>query len=87
MLNASDILASAQSLAPFLIDCYQSLHMIPELAHQEVETNAFLRRVLTEHGISYFAPTENITIACVTGKQPGAVVGIRCDTDALPVTE
>ncbi len=66
---------------------YRRLHRIPEVAYQEKETNAFLRETLDRWGIPYAAPADNITVATLQGALPGAVVGIRCDTDALPVRE
>lgn len=66
---------------------YRGLHRIPEVAYQEIKTHAFLRRTLNGYGIPYEAPQENITVALLKGKMPGATVGIRCDTDGLPVQE
>ena len=66
---------------------YRSLHRIPEVAFHETETHAFLRKTLDDWQIPYRAPQDNITIALLEGKLPGATVGIRCDTDALPVQE
>ncbi|MBR4332886.1 MAG: amidohydrolase [Clostridia bacterium] len=66
---------------------YRRLHQIPEVAYQETETHAFLRETLDRWGVPYAAPDAHITVAQVQGALPGAVVGIRCDTDALPVQE
>ena len=66
---------------------YRGLHRIPEVAYHEKETHAFLRKTLDDWQIPYAAPQENITVALLKGALPGAVVGVRCDTDALPVQE
>ena len=66
---------------------YQHLHQYPEVAHQEQGTNRYIRALLDEWGIPYLAPQDNITIAVIDSGREGATVGIRCDTDALPVTE
>lgn len=66
---------------------YRSLHQIPEVAYQERETHAFLRKTLDSWHIPYETAGETITVALLKGALPGAAVGIRCDTDALPVRE
>ena len=66
---------------------YRDLHRIPEVAFHETGTHAYVRAALDRWGIPYAAPEDNITVATLKGALPGAVVGIRCDTDALPVTE
>jgi len=87
MYQESAIRQDAQALAPYLSQVYRHLHRHPELAHQEFETNAYIRRELDACGVDYLAPAENITIAVVDSGLPGATVGVRCDVDALPVEE
>ena len=82
-----ELLARAEALAPWLSETYRALHRRPELAHQERETNAYLRARLDELGIPYRAPADNITVALIEGGGEGPCVGLRCDTDALPVRE
>ena len=80
-------LTAARSLEGDTRDLYRHLHQYPETAHQEQGTHRFLRSVLTKYGISFEAPRDNITVAVLRGALPGATVGLRCDTDALPVQE
>ena len=87
MLHGSKILEQAEACRQEYIDMYRWLHRHPETAHKEVQTNAFIRRELDRLGIGYDAPADNITIAVIDTGLPGAVVGLRCDTDALPVME
>ena len=87
MLCENIIREEAQALASYASDTYRWLHSHPELAHQEFETNAFLRRELDAMSIPYLAPAENITIALIDSGLPGPTVGLRCDVDALPVQE
>ena len=62
------------------------LHMHPELAFQEFETAAIIRRYLTEWGIP-FRTVETGTIADIPGSAPGPVIALRADIDALPIQE
>ena len=62
------------------------LHMHPELAFQEFETAAIIRRYLTKWGIP-FRTVETGTIADIPGSAPGPVIALRADIDALPIQE
>lgn len=70
-----------------ILAIYQHLHQYPEVAHREQGTNRYIRDLLEKWGIPYLAPADNITIALADSGKEGAMVGVRCDTDALPVTE
>ena len=87
MLDPKRLLNEAQLLQPDLTETYRALHRCPELAHHEVQTNRLLRSELDEMQIPYLAPADNITIALLDSGLPGPCVGLRCDTDALPVLE
>ena len=87
MLNGTQLLARAQGFAPWLSGIYRDLHRMPEVAFHEVNTHRYLRARLDELGIPFLAPQENVTIGLIEGGGPGACVGLRCDTDALPVQE
>ena len=82
-----EILKQAKSYQSELVRMYRDLHRWPEVAHHEVKTNAYIRSFLDKLGIYYDAPADNITIAIIDSGKPGATVGLRCDTDALPVQE
>jgi len=87
MPNGNEILKQAQLYKSDLIEMYRHLHRYPETAHHEIETNRYIRSKLDEMCVSFLSPAENITIAIIDSGKPGAVVGLRCDTDALPVQE
>lgn len=87
MLDFAMIRKEAEQLQPEAVECFRYLHRHPETAHHEIETNRFIRRELDKWGIPYEAPQDNVTIAVVDSGLPGPVVGLRCDTDALPVQE
>ena len=65
------------------------VHMYPEVGLQEKETAKYIAEKLREMGLE---PQENIggygVVAVIEGgKGPGKCIGLRADTDALPVEE
>ena len=73
-------------------DCLTALfewfHSHPELAYEERETTAKIRDVLEDAGIPILdSGLETGLIAVIEGGQPGPVIGLRADIDALPVQE
>ncbi len=87
MLTPQIILTEARALEPEALRIFHTLHRRPETAHHEVETNRFIRACLTKLRIPYEAPKDNITVATLHSGVPGPVIGLRLDTDALPVME
>ncbi len=87
MLHGNSILEQATAYQKEYIEMYRHLHRHPETAHHEIQTNCFIRRELDKLGIPFLAPADNVTIAVIDSGLPGATVGLRCDTDALPVQE
>ena len=81
------LLQDCRALQPYALDIFHELHRFPERSGEEVRTNRLIRRELEKHGIFYVAPSDNLTIALIEGELAGHVVGLRCDTDALPVQE
>jgi amidohydrolase len=77
------------------VGTYKHLHENPELSTQEKETSAFLASALKKMGYEvtdHFGQYENpdlvaYGIVAVLKNGPGAVVYVRTDMDALPVTE
>ena len=71
----------------------RSLHRIPELAYQEVQTAAFIAEELSRLGISYRTGLgETGIVAEFAGNSSGAdsdklCVAIRADMDAIPLEE
>lgn len=87
MFTPKEILQKANGLKEYTTGIYRLLHALPEVAHQEIETNRLLRKELDAFNIPYLSPAPNITIAIVQSNHPGPTIGLRCDTDALPVME
>jgi len=64
------------------------LHAHPELSFHETNTSAFIAGKLDELGLSYQRMADNGLVALIQGEKPsGAVVALRADMDALPITE
>ncbi len=63
------------------------LHQRPELAWQETETAAFVRRELEDAGIPWHACARTGTVGILAPRAPGRSIALRADMDALPLTE
>ena len=71
-----------------LIPLFQWLHEHPELAFEEVQTTSKLRETLTAEGIEILDNSlKTGLIARIRGREPGRTIGLRCDIDALPISE
>lgn len=87
MVHENTVRQDAFALEGYVQALYRELHAMPEKSGQEIKTNQVIRRELDAMGIAYAAPRDNLTIALIDGAHPGHTVGLRCDTDALPVRE
>ena len=77
-----------RTLQPQLVEWRRSLHQTPELGFHETLTSAYIDRKLTEWGIEHQTGiAETGIVAVIRGRQPGRVLGIRADIDALPIQE
>ncbi|WP_062238404.1 M20 family metallopeptidase [Fictibacillus sp. FJAT-27399] len=64
------------------------LHMYPELSFSEEQTSQFIYQMLQSFGnLELSRPTKNSVMATLTGNEPGRVLAIRADIDALPIME
>ncbi|GCD81010.1 M20 family metallopeptidase [Parageobacillus thermoglucosidasius] len=64
------------------------LHANPELSFQEEKTAQFVYETLQSFGnLEISRPTKTSVMARLIGPQPGRVVAIRADMDALPIQE
>jgi amidohydrolase len=64
------------------------LHENPELSFEEENTSQFIYETLESFGgIELSRPTKTSVVGRIVGKQPGKVVAIRADMDALPIHE
>ena len=64
------------------------LHSNPELSFQEYQTSAYVKAFLDELGVPWEAMADTGVVALIKGeKASDAVVALRADMDALPITE
>ena len=88
MSNQIDFKAEAEALREQLVAWRRDFHMHPELAFQEHRSAGLIADRL--HELGYQVQTGVATtgvVALLEGQQPGPVVMLRFDMDALPVTE
>lgn len=85
---AAGLAARAEALADRLIAFRRDLHAHPELAFQETRTAAAVSHALRELGITHRTGVGGTGIVAeIPGGQPGPVLVLRGDMDALPITE
>ena len=66
----------------------RDIHQFPELSNQEFETGRKVAEHLTSLGLEVqTGVAETGVVGILRGGQPGKVVALRADMDALPVTE
>jgi amidohydrolase len=84
----TDQLSEAQELFEYSRFLRRDFHRHPELGFQEVRTAGVVTRTLTELGLEV-TPGIGKTgvVALLEGNQPGPVVMLRFDMDALPIVE
>lgn len=70
-----------------LISVRRQLHKTPETDFEEVKTAEFIRKKLTEYGISYTISAKTGTVALIKGKAGGKTVLLRADIDGLPIKD
>ncbi|MEO0986737.1 MAG: M20 family metallopeptidase [Cyanobacteria bacterium J06639_14] len=84
----SGVRLQIRALQPQLTCWRRQIHQRPELGFQENQTAALIGQKLTEWGIEHqqgIAKTG--VVAVIPGRQPGPVLAIRADMDALPIQE
>lgn len=80
-------LASGFSKAD-IINTFKHFHQHPELSFEELETTKKIAELLSADGIEILPlPLKTGLAARIIGGKAGASVALRCDIDALPVTE
>jgi len=76
------------SIKDQVISWRRHLHQNPELSYHEGETSQFIYSTLLSFGnLEVTRPTKTSVMARLIGKQPGKVIAIRADMDALPIQE
>lgn len=87
-IRSNQIRATIQALQPDIVTWRRRLHQRPELGFREQITAEFIQQQLTAWGIPFQAGVATTgVVAVVESGQPGPVLGIRADMDALPIQE
>ena len=83
-----EIDAAAAKVLPQVIQWRRFLHEHPELSNREVNTGKMVAEELRKLGIEVRTGVAKTgVIGILKGGQPGPVIGLRADMDALPVVE
>ncbi|KAK3443108.1 IAA-amino acid hydrolase ILR1-like 1 [Eucalyptus grandis] len=79
--------AKDASLAGWMKKIRREIHENPELAYEEFETSALVRRELDRLGVAYRWPTAGTGVVATVGSGSPPFVALRADMDALPIQE
>ena len=78
----------AAAILPQVIEWRRYLHQHPELSNREYHTAAYVTDHLKKLGLEvHTGVAKTGIVAILKGGQPGPVVALRADMDALPVKE
>ena len=85
----AEIAKAAEALRAKLIETRRYLHQHPELSNREEKTSAYIAEKLRSFGFDEVKTQVGKygVIGILKGKQPGGVVAVRADMDALPIQE
>jgi amidohydrolase len=79
---------SADKIEQKVIDWRHDFHQNPELGNRETRTSAIIAKHLQSLGLEVKTGIAKTGVVCILkGNQPGPVIALRADMDALPVTE
>jgi amidohydrolase len=86
--SASEILAAAQEILPWMIDIRRDLHRHPELGLEEHRTSGRVQDLLDEMGIEHEDGLGGTgVVGLIRGSGVGGVAALRADLDALPIQD
>jgi amidohydrolase len=85
---SAEIDAAAQKILPKVIEWRRHFHKYPELGNREFKTAKFIEAELRRLGLEVRTGIAHTgVVGIIRGAQPGPVIALRADMDALPVTE
>lgn len=83
-----DIETATAKITPKVVEWRRHLHQFPELGNREVKTAKYVEDHLRRLGLEVRTGVAKTgVVGILKGGQPGPVIGLRADMDALPVTE
>lgn len=83
-----EIEAAAMKIMPKVIEWRRHVHQYPELGNREFKTAKYVEEHLRRLGMEVRTGIAHTgVVGILKGGQPGPVIGLRADMDALPVTE
>lgn len=82
------VFEQAEALEKKTIEWRRQIHQNPELGEQEIETAALVAKHLKSLGLEvHEGLAKTGVVGILKGSQPGPVIGLRADMDALPIEE
>lgn len=85
---SKEINVATDKIMPQVVEWRRHLHQFPELSNREFKTAKYVEDNLRKLGLEIRTGVAKTgVIAILKGAQPGPVIGLRADMDALPVTE
>jgi len=78
------ILTATDAHKEAILKTYEQLHALPEWGLEEYKTSAYIKEWLRDADIPVRELTATGLVAELVGDEPGPVVGLRVDIDALP---
>ncbi len=83
-----EIDAAAAKIMPQVVEWRRYIHQHPELSNREFNTSKLVAEQLRKLGIDVRTGIAKTgVVGILKGGQPGPVIGLRADMDALPVAE
>ncbi|USG64484.1 M20 family metallopeptidase [Brevibacillus ruminantium] len=88
MTTTATLNLEAEQIKEQVIAWRRYLHQYPELSFHEEKTAQFVYDTLVSFGnLEVRRPTKTSVVARLIGPEPGKVLAMRADMDALPITE
>jgi amidohydrolase len=88
LTHLNQVRLAIRQLLPQIVTWRREIHQQPELGFQEHHTADFIHQKLTAWGIEHVTGiAQTGIVATIHGQQPGKVLAIRADMDALPIHE
>ena len=82
-----NINSQVKNVTNYVVEQRRYFHENPELSWHEFNTSKKVQEELERMGIPFETGCETAVIGTIQGKNPGPVLGIRADMDALPIEE